>query len=104
MGCAQVEGAQIVADAVDREVNKLVIEKQKIASARAAPVGIEALPVVLAGVADIAAARWRRRRRLSTERKWQVACFGLPVSLVGLRVRSSAQLIAPARGAFGLFM
>mgnify|MGYP006928388025 CR=1 FL=1 len=83
-------------------VDQLVFEKQKIASARAAPVGIEALPAFLAGVAD-------NRRRLSTERKWQVACFGLPVSrvwvsLVGLRVRCSAQLIAPACGAFGLFM
>ena len=69
-----------VTDAVDREVYKLVVEKQVIASARAAPVGIEALPALLAGAADMAAARWRRR--LSTERKWQVACFGLPVSRV----------------------
>ena len=42
-----------VTDAVDREVSKLVEEKQKIASARAAPV---APPLVLAGVADMAAA------------------------------------------------
>jgi hypothetical protein len=42
-----------VTGAVDREVNKLVEEKQKIASARAAPV---APPLVLAGVAAMAAA------------------------------------------------
>ena len=36
-------------------VDQLVFEKQKIASARAAPVGIEALPVGLAGVADMVA-------------------------------------------------
>jgi len=44
-----------VTDAVDREVNKLVVEKQVIASARAVPVGVEAPPVVLAGVADMVA-------------------------------------------------
>ena len=41
-----------VADAVDREVNLLVIEKEKAARERA---GVEAPPLVLAGVADMAA-------------------------------------------------
>ena len=41
-------------DAVDREVNLLVEEKQKVASARAG-VDVEAPPLVLAGVADMAA-------------------------------------------------
>jgi hypothetical protein len=43
-----------VTDAVDREVNLLVEEKQKVASARAG-VDVEAPPLVLAGVADMAA-------------------------------------------------
>ena len=41
-----------VTDAVDREVNLLVIEKEKAARERA---GVEAPPLVLAGVADMAA-------------------------------------------------
>ena len=44
-----------VTDAVDREVNKLVVEKQMIARAHAAPVGVEAPSMVLAGVADMVA-------------------------------------------------
>ena len=57
MGCAHLKAHRCVTDAVDREVNKLVVEKQVIASARAVPVGIEALPAFLAGVADMVAAR-----------------------------------------------